>query len=61
MDSGTSMVNENVFEAVCGVGEPESVTVTVTETVPAAAGVPVICPVLGLISKPDGSPVADQL
>jgi hypothetical protein len=61
MDSGTSMVKENVFDAVCGVGDPESVTVTVTELVPAAPGVPVISPVLGSMLRPDGKPVADQL
>ncbi len=61
MDNGTRTVIEKVFEAVCGVGEPESVTVTVTGLVPAAVGVPVICPVLALMLRPAGNPVADQL
>jgi hypothetical protein len=52
------MFKENVFDALCGVGDEESVTVTVTELVPAADGVPVIWPVPALIVKPAGNPAA---
>ena len=36
-------------------------TVTVTESVPTAVGVPLITPVLGLMVTPAGSPVADHV
>jgi hypothetical protein len=42
------------------VGEVESVTVTVTEKMPPAAGVPLITPA-DEIDKGDGSPVALQV
>lgn len=56
-----AMIIVNVLVAVCGVGVPESVTVTFTVLVPAAVGIPVICPVLALMLSPAGNPVADQL
>ena len=39
----------------------ESVTVTTTENGPLTVGVPEIAPVVALIVKPAGKPVADQL
>lgn len=51
-------VNDSVLVAVRGVGKVASVTVTVTVLVPAAVGVPVICPVFGLIVRFAGKPVA---
>lgn len=59
--AGAPIVKLSVFDAVCGVGDDESVTVTVTVLVPAAVGVPVICPVLGLIVKFAGKPAALQV
>ncbi len=53
-----TMFKENVLDALWGVGDEESVTVTVTVLVPAAVGVPLICPVLALIAKPAGNPAA---
>ena len=38
-----------------------SVTFTVTEYVPAAVGVPLMTPVLALIERPVGKPLADQV
>lgn len=62
MASGAgAIITVNVLVALCGVGVPESATVTFTVLVPAAVGVPVICPVLGLMLSPAGNPVADQL
>jgi hypothetical protein len=61
MTSGAAaMVREKVLLPDRG-GAALSVTVTVTELVPAALGVPVICPVPALMLKPAGNPVADQL
>jgi len=54
-------VNDRLFVAVRGVGSVESVTVTVTVLVPAAVGVPVICPVLALIVSPAGNPAAPHV
>jgi hypothetical protein len=53
-------VRLKVAVAVCAVGFVESVTVKLTEAVPAAgeAGVPVIAPVEALSASPLGSPVA---
>ncbi len=56
--SEDATVNDRLFVAVCGAGNVASVTVTVTVLVPAAVGVPLICPVLALIAKPAGRPVA---
>jgi len=47
-------------DAVRCVGEVESVTVMAAVLVPDALGVPEICPVLLLIPRPAGKPVADQ-
>lgn len=58
MFRGAAMTSENVLFTVCGFGVPLSVTVIVTELVPAAEAVPVICPVAGSIDNPAGSPVA---
>jgi hypothetical protein len=44
--------------AVCAVGLVESITVTDTESVTAADGVPVIAPVELLIDNPLGRPLA---
>src|ERR1700722_14759252 len=49
----------NVAEAVC-TGDAVSETVTATENVPDAVGVPLIVPA-ALIASPAGSPVADQV
>jgi hypothetical protein len=52
------IVIEYVCCAVCGVGVPESVTVTTTlEAVPAADGVPLITPAEDMV-RPAGKPVA---
>ena len=56
-----AMFKENVLDALCGVGDVESVTVTVTVLVPAAVGVPVICPELALIVSPAGNPAAPHV
>ncbi len=40
---------------------PPFVAVIVTVALPAAVGVPVICPVVGSIAKPAGRPVAPKL
>lgn len=55
------IVSVNVLDALCGVGDDESVTVTVTLLVPAAVGVPVICPVPGLTVRFAGKPMALQV
>jgi hypothetical protein len=47
--------------AVWAVGLVESVTVTVTVRVPAALGVPTICPVFALIERPAGRLLADHV
>jgi len=39
----------------------ESFTVSVKDNVPGATGVPVMIPVAGVILKPGGNPVADQV
>ena len=52
------MVRLTVEFAVCVV-ELESVTVTATELVPAAVGVPEMAPVELLIDNPAGSPLAE--
>jgi len=41
------------------VGPVPSLTVTVTVEVPAATGVPEIAPITELITRPEGSPVAE--
>lgn len=53
-----AMFKTKVLDALCGVGVDESVTITVTLLVPAAVGVPVICPVPAFIVNPAGKPVA---
>ena len=53
------IVTLNVAEAVC-TGDAVSVTVTATENVPDAVGLPLIVPVAAIVS-PAGSPVADQV
>jgi hypothetical protein len=59
MVSGPVMVIEKVPEAdSCGV--LESFTVMVALVVPMADGVPLITPVLEVIDKPAGRPVADH-
>ena len=54
------MVRLNVADIVSG-GAELSLTVTVTLEVPLAVGVPVMAPVLALIDKPAGNPVALQV
>ena len=61
MVSTGAIVSERAAEAVACVGEVESVTVTVAELAPAAVGVPEIWPLLELMLKPAGNPVADQV
>lgn len=51
----TVQVNEAEADSAC-----ESVAVTVTEDVPAVVGVPVTAPVVGLIDRPEGRPVAEK-
>jgi hypothetical protein len=59
---GPLMTSEKVLLAVCGVGVAESVTLTTTLLlVPAVVGVPLITPVLGVIVRPAGNPVADHV
>ena len=56
-----AIVMEKVADAVWA-GAPASVTVTTTLLlVPATVGVPPITPVDGLMVRPVGKPVADQL
>src|ERR1700722_7957755 len=60
MDSAGALTGRlTVATAVCA-GDAVSVTVTVTEYVPVAVGVPLIVPVAD-IASPAGSPVADQV
>ena len=54
---GPVMVQLNVAAPVA---EVASVTVTVTELVPTAVGVPAIDPVLALMLRPAGKPVAEK-
>jgi hypothetical protein len=54
------MVSVHDTEAVCGVAAL-SVTVTVTENVPVAVGVPLTVPVAESTERPAGSPVAEYL
>jgi len=61
MVSAGEIVNESVLDAVACVPLVESVTVTVTELVPAAVGVPEITPVPLPIVSPEGSPLADHV
>ena len=62
MASFGAMVIEKVAGELKAVGVVESVTVTTTLLlVPGVCGVPLITPDDGLIDKPDGRPVADQL
>ena len=55
-----AMVKDKVFVTVVGEAA-ESVTDTTTFPVKGAVGVPVIWPVVALITKGEGRPVADQL
>jgi hypothetical protein len=55
------MVNESVALICCGVGDELSVTLTVTLATPAAAGVPLITPVVAFMLKPLGKDVALQV
>ena len=57
---GAAMVTDKLTEADCAVGRVESVTVAVTGEVPSAltAGVPVIAPVVWLMDRPLGRPLA---
>jgi hypothetical protein len=55
------IVREKVALTTRGVGEVESVTVIrILEVVPVETGVPLIMPVVLLILRPVGNPVADQ-
>ena len=54
------MVKDNVVDLETG-GVAESVTVTTTELVPVAVGVPEMTPVPAAMVKLAGKPVADQL
>ena len=60
LTSGT-MTSESEADAEAAVPAVESVTRIVTEAVPLVVGVPEICPVLVLMPRPDGRPVADQV
>jgi len=61
MASAGATVIDSVLVALRTEGELLSVTDMVTVAVPAAVGVPVICPVDAFIDRPDGKPEADQL
>ncbi len=61
MDKGSDIVNDSIFDAVCGVGAAASVTVIVTLDVPAAVAVPVIWPEAASMFKPAGRPMADHV
>jgi hypothetical protein len=54
------IVRDKFLEALACTGSVESVTVITTVLAPGAVGVPVIAPVLALIARPAGRPVADQ-
>ena len=58
--SAGEIVSDSPLDAVACVPLVESVTVTVTELVPALA-VPEITPVPVLIASPEGSPLADHV
>ena len=60
-DGGAAIAITRFADAVRCVGEVESVTVMVAVLVPDALGVPVICPVLPLMLRPAGKPVADHV
>ena len=59
--NGPTIVNDNGFVVLSGVGPVESVTVTETSTVPTEVVDPVIAPEVALMVSPEGSPVALHL